>query len=77
MEIIITEKELYDNLDSYRLGEYVKRKFNEEWVKDNSYDKCIICGKETPYLRNTHIDDRIGYVEGAGQACFQVNICDK
>lgn len=40
-------------------------------------DKCVICGKESPYSKNTHIDFRIGYVEGAGQNCFQPNICDK
>lgn len=41
------------------------------------YDKCVICGKETPYLRSTHIDLRVGYVEGGGQGCFQPNQCDK
>jgi hypothetical protein len=32
-------------------------------------DKCIMCGAETPYEFETHIDYRIGYVEGAGQTC--------
>ena len=32
-------------------------------------DKCIMCGVETPYDETTHIDMRIGYVEGAGQLC--------
>ncbi len=41
------------------------------------YDKCVICGKETPYLRSTHIDLREGYVEGGGQGCYQPNQCDK
>jgi hypothetical protein len=40
-------------------------------------DKCVICGKESPYTRSTHIDMRIGYVEGGGQGCFQPNKCDK
>lgn len=40
-------------------------------------DKCVICGKETPYSRNTHIDLRVGYVEGGGQGCYQPNICDR
>lgn len=40
-------------------------------------DKCVICGKESPYTKNTHIDLRIGYVEGGGQGCYQPNICDK
>jgi hypothetical protein len=37
--------------------------------KQNEYDKCVICGKETPYLRSTHIDMRYFYVEGSGQTC--------
>jgi hypothetical protein len=40
----------------------------------HEYDTCIICGKVTPYLRNTHIDSRINYIEGMGQAC---SICYK
>lgn len=32
-------------------------------------DLCIICGKESAYDFNTHIDYRVGYVEGAGQLC--------
>jgi hypothetical protein len=43
----------------------------------DSYDKCVICGKETPYLRSTHIDLRVGYVEGGGQGCYQPNECNK
>lgn len=30
-------------------------------------DKCIMCGAETPYDLETHIDYRM--VEGAGQTC--------
>jgi hypothetical protein len=32
-------------------------------------DHCIICGVETVYDFETHIDMRIGYIEGAGQLC--------
>lgn len=32
-------------------------------------DKCILCGVETPYDYDTHVDLRIGYIEGAGQLC--------
>jgi len=32
-------------------------------------DLCIMCGKETAYNFETHIDMRYGYVEGAGQCC--------
>ena len=33
-------------------------------------DKCINCDKETLYSKETHIDYRLGYVEGAGQLCL-------
>ena len=32
-------------------------------------DNCIMCGVETPYEFETHIDMRVGYIEGAGQLC--------
>jgi len=49
----------------------------EESDESLQYDHCVICGKETPYLRSTHVDYREGYVEGGGQGCYQPNICDK
>ncbi len=33
-------------------------------------DKCVNCKKETLYDKETHIDFRLGYVEGAGQLCL-------
>ena len=41
----------------------------EAEMKSDKFDHCIICGVETPYKRSTHIDMRIGYIEGAGQLC--------
>jgi hypothetical protein len=35
-------------------------------------DLCVICGRETPYEFDVHIDKRYGYIEGAGQLC---NFC--
>lgn len=32
-------------------------------------DTCVLCGKETEYTVNDHIDIRYGYVEGCGQVC--------
>ena len=32
-------------------------------------DICVLCGVETPYNFETHIDYRYGYVEGTGQLC--------
>ena len=34
-------------------------------------DKCNCCGVETLYDRETHIDFRVGYIEGAGQLCLE------
>lgn len=34
------------------------------------YETCISCGKETNVLKSTHIDFRTGYVDGAGQLCW-------
>jgi len=36
-----------------------------------SKEKCILCGKETLYDIETHIDFRVGYIEGAGQLCTE------
>jgi hypothetical protein len=33
-------------------------------------ETCIICKKETNVDMNTHIDLRVGYIEGAGQLCI-------
>lgn len=33
-------------------------------------ETCILCGKETTVDVNTHIDYRVGYIEGAGQLCI-------
>ncbi|NBU81986.1 MAG: hypothetical protein EBS55_10105 [Flavobacteriaceae bacterium] len=33
------------------------------------YEKCVMCGVETTTLKESHIDFRYGYVEGAGQLC--------
>lgn len=39
----------------------------EDWEKE----RCVItsCSKETPYNKNTPIDQRKHYVRGAGQLC--------
>ena len=33
-------------------------------------DKCVNCKRETLYSKETHVDFRLGYVEGAGQLCL-------
>ena len=32
-------------------------------------EKCVVCGKKTKYAKDTPVQERIGYVEGAGQLC--------
>ena len=32
-------------------------------------DKCVMCGAKTEYDKETHIDNRKNYIEGAGQMC--------
>jgi hypothetical protein len=36
---------------------------------DVKVDKCVMCGTKTEYTKDTHIDNREYYVEGAGQMC--------
>ena len=62
-----TSKVDYDYLVGYDHLTCVLEQENES--RQNEYDKCVICGKDTPYLRKTHVDMRFGYVDGAGQTC--------
>ena len=32
-------------------------------------DSCVLCGNQTHYELDTHIDNRVGYIEGMGQLC--------
>lgn len=50
--------------------------FQDEYT-ENGYDKCVVCGKVSPYKTMTHIDLRMGYVEGGGQGCFQPKLCEQ
>ena len=43
----------------------------------DNYDHCVLCGVETAYKHDTHVDMRIGYVEGAGQLCPKCYNFDK
>jgi hypothetical protein len=38
-------------------------------ARANEYEHCVLCGVETPVKIGTHVDMRIGYIEGAGQLC--------
>jgi len=37
--------------------------------REKDKEKCILCKKKTKYFKNTHIDMRKYYIEGAGQLC--------
>jgi len=82
VSILLTEKEILNLPNDGDLGKYTREKYNKikedlERSMDMEHDHCVICGKQSPYTRNTHIDERIGYVEGGGQGCFSPNKCDK
>lgn len=66
------------------MGEqHVSLKINEDGLvtsvgnSESPKDPCVICGKDSPYTMQTHIDYRVGYVEGCGQACFQPHLCSQ
>lgn len=72
-EVKITKKEVIERPNDFDLGSYVRSKMDED---DYEYDRCVICGKFTPYLTTTNINFRVGYVEGAGQGCYQPKKCN-
>lgn len=86
IDVIITEEEILKNPNYYDLGELV---FNRYWsekevdwdidddTNKDEFDKCVICGKVSPYFKTTHIDLRTGYVEGSGQGCFNLVECKR
>lgn len=39
----------------------------------NTKEKCVMCGTQTNYDVSTHIDMRVGYIEGVGQLCEECN----
>ena len=61
-----------------KVGHDLGGSFEYTTIKDDTqFDNCVICGKQTPYTTQTHIDFRIGYVEGSGQGCFTPIQCNK
>jgi hypothetical protein len=41
-------------------------------------EKCVVCGDDTPYTKETHVDFRNGYIEEIGQLCrFCYNDVDR
>jgi len=73
-KMLLSESEIMDRPNNMELGDYVRRKFEAQ--KKEEFDRCVLCGKVSPYKRSTHIDCRLGYIEGAGQGCFQSKFCN-
>ena len=63
-------KSTHDVDNDYLVGwDHLSCRLKEEQKSQDEFDKCVLCGKETEYKRSTHIDMRVGYVEGSGQLC--------
>jgi len=91
IKIKITEDEIIDKPNDAELGAYIRRKYmekvGEEKELNNNWffeltnglepDACFSCGKLSPYTKLTHIDSRVGFVEGVGQGCFEPEKCLK
>lgn len=79
IQITLSEKEILSHPNSADLGDYIREIYwqKKEISQKDPFDVCVICGKQSPYRRSTHIDLRQGYVEGAGQGCFQESQCRK
>ena len=91
MGIKLSKQEILGNPNDMELGSYARRKYilRQELMKqendildmgqipDDEPEICLVCGKVSPYNRLTHIDSRVGFVEGAGQGCFTPEKCLK
>ena len=67
-------EKLRGKLRSNKLGEKElepKKEIEKEGeeTRGGTLDKCISCGGKTQYDQFDHIDDRLFYIEGAGQLC--------
>ena len=46
-------------------------------TEEEEVELCVSCGKETKYKTSDHIDNRMGYIEGAGQLFSRCNYNEK
>lgn len=74
-KITITEEDIKNHPNNYELGYLIRNKYHKHL--NLKFDKCMKCGLESPYTEDTHIDVRLGYIEGVGQFCFQEKVCEK
>ncbi len=42
---------------------------SERTIIKSNIEKCVLCESDTEYLVTDHIDNRLHYIEGAGQLC--------
>lgn len=80
IQFIITEEEINETPNDFELGRKIRSRYYKmcnNFVSNDGYDLCVICGKKTPYKTTDHIDYRIGYVEGVGQTCPSTDECNK
>ena len=38
-------------------------------VFEDEFERCVVCGAQTPFRRSTPVELRTGYIQGAGQLC--------
>lgn len=91
IKIKITEEEILSIPNDIQLGSYIRKKYiiqketmNRDidmlslgQIPDDEPERCLICGKFSPYVKSTHIDVRVGFIEGGGQGCFMPTNCEK
>tara|TARA_Y100001963_G_scaffold113434_1_gene157115 strand:+ start:370 stop:621 length:252 start_codon:yes stop_codon:yes gene_type:complete len=58
------KKLIFDTPNDMELGKTIRA-----MVNNTEIDTCNMCDAETPYTRDTHINQRQHYIEGAGQLC--------
>ena len=91
IKIKIAEEEIINKPNDADLGSYVRKKYLIQQglmkqeidilslgqIPDDEPEKCLLCGKLSPYTFSTHVDLRTGYIPGAGQGCFTPGKCLK
>lgn len=79
IKVTLTESQILGTPNDSSLGELARQLYWQQRSDQDRdpFDPCVQCGRTSPYRMSTHIDLRIGYVEGAGQGCFQPSACAK
>lgn len=50
-----------------------------KFVTPDGFEVCVLCFEKAdpPVRYSTHIDERIGYIEGSGQTCTNTKLCEE